>query len=75
MEQEHTPAKIRLNRTVFRFAKAEALKALEEWLTRQGITVPQGERFIWHPEIHRPDSWELTLGVDHRHPLPAGIEE
>lgn len=71
MEQEHTPAEIRPNRTVYRFTSKETIEALRQWLARQGKNVPVGEMFVWLADTHTRDTyWTVTLGVDHDDPPP-----
>lgn len=71
MEKEHTPAEIRANRTVYRFTNKETVEALQQWLARQGLTVPVGKMFVWLADTHRRnENWTVTLGVDHDDPPP-----
>ena len=71
MEQEHTPAEIRPNRTVFRFTREEAIFALANYVVDYGdAIVPKGKRFVSVPDRDGSDNWTLTLGVDHDDPPP-----
>ena len=70
MKIDHTPAEIRLNRTVFRFTKAEAIEALIMGLSRMGKLVPEGKSAIWHPSTLIEGDWEVSLVVDHPDPPP-----
>ncbi len=71
MEKEHTPAEIRPNRTTYRFTKHDVCEALAQWLARHGESVPIGKAFLDHGSYMRPESWALTLGIDHDDPPPA----
>lgn len=72
MEIEHTPAKTREARTMYRLTEAEVICALDDYVRRHQISTPCGKRGVWSgwSADHRNDWW-ATLVVDHGEPKPA----
>ena len=62
--------KTTLNRTVYRLTQAEAIYALENWLTLCGEQVPVGRRSVFFPTYDSNKSYHIALEVHHHDPPP-----